>query len=76
MVGDEFVDEGPATGNDGLRSFRIKRPLVVKPAEGVGGKSLVGLGEREVPGRSLVMTVVGTVGLPRKRRTPFILPTD
>ncbi len=73
VVGEEFVDEGPATGGGGLRSLRIKRPLVLKPAGGGGGSSLIGLGEREVPGRSLVTT---DVGLPRNRRTPFILPTE
>ena len=72
VVGEEFVDEGPATGNGGLRSLRIRSPFV-KPAEGGGGSSLVGLGEREVPGRSLM--TVDEAFVPRKRRTPFILPT-
>ena len=45
----------------------------MKPAEGGGGSSLVGLGEREVPGRSLM--TVDEAFVPRKRRTPFILPT-
>ena len=69
-MGEGGVEEGPATGGGGLRSLRIKSPLVVKPAEGGGGRSLVGLGEREVPARSLV---IAEVGLPKKRRTPFIL---
>ena len=72
-MGEELVDEGPATGGGGLRSLRMKRPLVVKPVEGVGGRSLVGLGEREVAAGSLVIT---EVGLPRNRRTPFIVPTS
>ena len=49
--------------------MRMKSPLV-KPAEGGGGSSFVGLGEREVPGS----LVTAEVGLPRKRRTPFIVP--
>ncbi len=46
IVGEDSVDEGPETGGGGgLRSLRIKRPLVM--GGGGGGSSLVGLGERE-----------------------------
>jgi hypothetical protein len=44
----------------------------VKPVECGGGRSFVGLGEREVPMRSLVVT---EVILPRKKGTAFIVPT-
>jgi hypothetical protein len=70
-VGEEFVDEGPGNGRCGFAILGMKRPRVVKPVEGGGGRSLVGLDEREVPTWPLVIT---EVGLLRKRRTPFILP--
>ncbi len=74
LVGEVFVDEGPEMGGGGLRSLRMKRPLVLKPAVGSGGRSFAGLGERESFARSLVLLpMIAAVGLPRKRRTPFIL---
>ena len=36
----------------GLRSLRMKRPLVVEPVDDGRGRTLVGLGECEVPARS------------------------
>ena len=63
------------TSGGGLRSLRIKRPLVT--GVGGGGSSLDGLDEREeMLLRSLMGGVevdVEGIGLMRKRRTPFIL---
>ena len=50
-VGGESVDESPVMGG-GLRSLRMKRPLMVKHIEGGAGSSLVRLGERGVPAQS------------------------
>jgi hypothetical protein len=50
-VDEELVDDGQAMGSLGLRSFANEETLVVKPVEGGRGRSLVGLGEREVPVR-------------------------
>jgi hypothetical protein len=58
-VGGEFVDEGPAMGSRVLRSFANEETLVVKPGGGGKGRSLVGLGEREVPARPSVVAEVG-----------------
>lgn len=64
------------TSGGGLRSLRIKRPLVT--GVGGGGSSLEGLDEREeMLLRSLVggveVEIEGILGLMRKRRTPFML---
>jgi hypothetical protein len=60
------------TSGGGLRSLRMKRPLVT--GVGGGGNSLEGLDEREeILMRSLVGGVEGVLGLVRKRRTPFML---
>jgi hypothetical protein len=80
VVGEDAVDEGPETDGGGLRSLRIKSPLVV--CGGGGGSSFVGLDEREemlvrsllVGGVEVGVDVV--VVLPRKRRTPFIVKGD
>jgi len=67
------------TSGGGLRSLRMKRPLVT--GFGGGGSSLDGLDEREeMLLRSLVggveVDVEGVLGLMRKRRTPFMLRGD
>lgn len=64
------------TSGGGLRSLRMKRPLVT--GVGGGGSSLDGLDEREETLlRSFVggveVEVEGIIGLMRKRRTPFML---
>jgi hypothetical protein len=82
VVGEDAVDEGPEMDDGGgLRSLRIKSPLVV--CDGGGGSSFVGLDEREeMLVRSLLVgdvevgVDVAVVVLPRKRRTPFIVKGD
>ena len=50
-MGEEFVNEEPATESGGLRSLRMETSLVAKPVKGDEGRSLVGLREHEVSAR-------------------------
>ena len=51
--GRRLVDNGPETGGGGVQSLGMKRPLVVKPVERGGGRTLVGLSDREAVMRSI-----------------------
>ena len=67
-MGEELVDESPVMGGGGLRSLRMKRPLMVKHIEGGGGSSLVRLGERGAPARSNSPAVRSSATLELGRR--------